>query len=349
MSTNLPADGHAAGVARPGRSSRPWVGMAFLVALIALAAGAWSLQELRQVKSRTENLAMELRRAGDRMEAAARESADLRAQVGELSNHNVGVDRTLAETRAALNQVVQSNGNVDFALAEVEYLLILAEQRLTLMQDVETAKGALQAVDNRLAGLQAPGLDAVRGQINADLLRLAQVPVIDYSRWIEELGELTTGAKTLPLRTAAQAVAEATTDGASPAQGWRGFLHAVWQELRDTVVVTRTAAELSPFPAEQHYVVQNLLLRIETARLALLRRDSRALHDAAASTTDWLQRWFDGGDPRVRNALNRLQVLATLDPAPPLPDITSSLETLRALTRERAAPASPGPAPAPVP
>ncbi len=349
MSTNLPADGHAAGVARPGRSSRPWVGMAFLVALIALAAGAWSLQELHLIKARTGNLAMELRRAGDRMEAAARDSAELRVQVRALADHNAGADSMLAETRAALNQVVQNNGNVDFALAEVEYLLILAEQRLTLMQDVETAKAALQAVDNRLAGLQAPGLDAVRGQVNADLLRLAQVPVIDYSRWIEELGELSAGAGALPLRTAAQAVAGAATDGAPPAQGWRGFLQAVWQELRDTVVITRTAAELAPFPAEQHHVVQNLLLRIETARLALLRHDGRALHDAAAATVDWLQRWFDGGDPRVRNALDRLQVLAAVEPAPPLPDITSSLETLRALTRERAVPVSPGTAPVPVP
>ena len=239
---------------------------------------------------------------------------------------------------------------MDYALAEVEYLLILAEQRLSLMQDVETAQAALQAADNRLAGLQAPGLDAVRGQVEADLLRLARVPGIDYSQWIEELGAMAAGAQTLPLRTEAQAVAKAATAGAAPpAQGWRGVLQAVLQELRDTVVITRTASELAPFPAGRHFVVQNLLLRIETARLALLRHDTRALHDAAASAADWLRRWFDGGDPRVRKALDRLQVLVTLDPAAPLPDISSSLETLRALTRERAAPAPVVPVPALIP
>jgi uncharacterized protein HemX len=295
-------------------------------------------------------LAQELRRAVERMETAARETNELRAQVRELADHNASVDRTLAETRAALNQVAQSNGNVDLALAEVEYLLILAEQRLTLMQDVETAKAALKAVDQRLAGLHAPGLDAVRGQVDADLLRLERVPGIDYSRWIEELGEMTAGAESLPLRTEAQTVAEAATaEAAPPTQGWRRFFHAIWQELRDTVVITRTASGLAPLPAEQHYLVPNLLLRIETARLALLRRDTRALHDAAASAADWLRRWFDGGDPRVRNALDRLQVLAALDPAASLPDITSSLETLRALTRDRAAPTPFSAAPAPVP
>ncbi len=348
MSTNLPPDAHSAGVARPGRGSRVWVVLALLLALVALAAGAWSWLELRRVTDHTGKLALELHRTGERLDSAGRESGELRAQIRALADHDAAVDRTLAETRAALNQVVQSNGNVDFALAEVEYLLILAEQRLTLMQDLETAKAALQAADSRLAGLQAPGLDAVRGQVNADLLRLAQVPGVDYSAWIEELGELTAAAETLPLRTGAQVEAKTATADAAP-QGWRGFLHAVWQQLRDTVVITRSTSELAPLPVERYYLVQNLLLRVETARLALLRRDTRALHEAAASVTEWLRRWFDGDDARVRNALQRLQQLATVDPAAPLPDITSSLETLRALTRERAAPAAIGSAPAPVP
>jgi len=347
MSTNLPPDGHSAGVARPGRSSRMWEGVALLLALLALAVGAWSLLELRRVTGHAGNLDQELRRAGERLDGAARAAADLRAQVQALADHDAGADRALAEIRAALNQMVQSNANVDFALAEAEYLLILAEQRLTLMQDVETAKAALQAVDNRLAGLDAPGLDAVRGQVNADLLRLAQVQGIDYGGWIEKLGELAAQAEALPLRAGDPTPVQPPAAGAEPL-GWRGLLHAVWREIRDSVVITRTATELAPLPTERHYLVQNFLLRIETARLALLRRDTRALHDAAASAMDSLRRWFDGGNPRVRNALELLQEISALDPAAPLPDITSTLETFRALSRERVAPAA-APAPSPAP
>ena len=100
MSTNLPADGRPASMARPGQSSRPWVGVALLLALIALAAGAWSLQELRRVTERTGKLALELRRTGVRMEDSAQDSAELRAQVRVMEDHNAGVDRTLAETRS---------------------------------------------------------------------------------------------------------------------------------------------------------------------------------------------------------------------------------------------------------
>ena len=106
MSTNSPHDGHSAGAARSGRPSRPWVGVALLLALIALAAGAWSLQELHRVTERTGKLALELRRSGERMEVAARESAELRAQLRVLEDRNASVDRTLAEIRTALNQVV---------------------------------------------------------------------------------------------------------------------------------------------------------------------------------------------------------------------------------------------------
>lgn len=346
MSTDSSRDGPSQVAARPARRSGPWTGAALLLALIALAAGAWSLLELRRISDRGDALTLELQQAGIRIQAAAREAGDLRAQVRELADHDAGVDRRLDETRAALQRVAQTNGNVDFALAEVEYLLILAEQRLALMQDVDSARAALQAVERRLDGLYAPGLDAVRGQVGADLLRLARVPGIDYSQWIEELGELAAVAEALPLRAEMPAVAAVPAAAAAPAaQGWRGFLHAVWQELSDMVVITRNAPGSAPLPGEHYYLVQNLLLRIETARLALLRRDTRALHDAAASATDWLRRWFDAGDPRVRTALDRLQALSVLDPTAPLPDITSSLETLRALIRERAAPVPLTPAP----
>ena len=322
--------------------------MALLLALMALAAGAWSLLELRRVTDHGGMLAQELRRGGTRMEAVARETGELRALIRELADRAAGMDRRLDETRAVLDRAAQASANVDFALAEVEYLLILAEQRLALMQDVGTAQAALRAVEQRLAGLQVPGLDAVRGQVGADLLRLAQMPDIDYSRWIEELGELAMAAETLPLRTKAQ-VGTAPVAGAAPAQGWRGFLHAIWHELRGMVVISRDATGSAALPGERHFLVQNLLLRIETARLALLRRDARALHDAVVSTSDWLRRWFDASDPRVRTALGQLEALSAVDPALKPPDITSSLETLRALIRERAAPMLPVPAPPPQP
>ncbi len=341
MSTNSRPVPHA--VPPPRRAAGLWAGLALLLALAALAAGAWSLLQLRLTSDRAVAQDLELKQAQARTEAASREAAVLRTQVRELADRAAGMERRLDETHAALDQVTQTSANADFALAEIEYLLILAEERLALMQDNGTAQAALRMAERRLAGLDVPGLDAVRGQIGADLLRLAQAPEIDYGQWVEELGALAVAAETLPLRAAAQAEAP-TVDAVAPAQGWRGLLQSIWRELRSMVVISRNSAGVSPLPSDRHSMVQSLLLRIETTRLALLRRDGRALHDAAASTTDWLQRWFNGADPRVRAALDRLQVLSELDLAAPPPDITSSLETLRALIRERAAPMTPPPA-----
>lgn len=350
MSTELPLGGSTPTGTHRARRSGLWAGAALLLAVAALLACAWLLTELRRVSDRAGALAQELQRAQIRIEATAEEAGQLRAQSHELADRNASVGHRLEQTRAALERAAQAQGNVDFALAEVEHLLILAQQHLVLMQDVETAQAALQAVERRLEGLQAPGLDAVRGQVAADLLRLAQVPKVDYNQWIEDLGELAAAVEMMPLRPETQAAVEKPATATSPApQGWRGFLHAVWQELRGMVVIMRAASGPAPLPGERYYLVQNLLLQIETTRLALLRRDTRALHAAADSGARWLQRWFDGSDPRVRNALEQMQTLATLHPAPQLPDITSSMETLRALVRERAAPAPLAPTPAPAP
>ena len=110
------------------------------------------------------------------------------------------------------------------------------------------------------------------------------------------------------------------------------------QTLVRMVVITRSTPDPTLFPTDRQLLTQNLLLKIESARVALLRRDESSLRLAAADAAAWLRRWFDGGDVRVRDAARQLDELAALDPAPPLPDIASSMETLRALIRDRVPP-----------
>lgn len=321
----------------------PWLA-AVLVALAALAVCAWLWQQQRRDVERDAALARALQQVQGRASALAGEIGALRARVRAHDDRLAEFGERLAGFRAALEQAQQNQGNVDLALAEVEYLLILAEQQLALLRDPDTAAAALEAVRRRLAALDAPGLDAVRGQVEVDLMRLAEVPRVDFSGWHAELGALGAAAGTLPLR---PGPARAAAETAPAPGGWRGLLRAVWHELRGLVTITRDSESLRPLAAERSTLVQTLQLRIETARLALLRRDRAALREAAAAAADWLARWFDPADTGVREARALLARLQQVDPAPELPGIESSLETLRALLRERAAPLPPEPEAAP--
>lgn len=314
-----------------------------LLALGALLVGAWTFGELRRIAARVEAQALDVQRAAIRLEAVADELSGVRAQVRELAAAESDLAERLVATRTALDRVLASRDNVDLALAEVEYLFILAEHRLVLMQDADTAAAALVAAQRRLEALDAPGLDAVRGQVEVDLLHLRDLPRPDFRRWHGDLVALAVTAGSLPLR--ASTIAADVTPAPTPAPtGWRGLVQLVWTELRQFVVVTRTDVGAPVLPGERAMLVQGLQLRIDTARLALLRRDHAALQDAAEAALAWLDRWFDPADAGVRAAGAQLRQLSALDPAPSLPEITSSLETLRALMRERAAPGTPLPA-----
>lgn len=310
--------------------------LALLLAVVALLVSAWLFMDQRRVVAAAGTQALDVQRATVRVEAVSRELSDVRAEFHRLAANESDLAQRLAGMRAALEELTRAQGNVDFALAEVEYLLILAEQRLVLMQDADTAAAALESAQRRLQSLDAPGLDSVRAQVAVDLLRLRNVPRIDFNAWYRDLGMLAARVERMPLR--AETAAPAPEESASVPQGWRGILHSMWLEVRRLVVITPRREGLDPLPGDRVLLGQSLQLRIETARVALLRRDGAAVHEAAGAALDWLTRWFDPTHHDVRAVREKLQALASLDPAPTLPEVNSSLETLRALVHERATP-----------
>jgi uncharacterized protein HemX len=98
-------------------------------------------------------------------------------------------------------------------------------------------------------------------------------------------------------------------------------------------------------PDEERYLRMNLALAIESAQVALLRRDAAVYSTSLAECDALVQRYLDGADARVVDASAELAALRALDPAMRLPDIRHLLDAF-----ERAAPrASPGGANAPAP
>src|SRR5690606_18770974 len=93
--------------------------------------------------------------------------SSLRQGNGALQDRLGQQDRTLSRLQRSVESLraQQRGGSTDWALAEVENLLIIATQRLTLARDVDVAIAAMGAADERLAGLDDPALTDVRAQI----------------------------------------------------------------------------------------------------------------------------------------------------------------------------------------
>lgn len=306
-----------------------------LLALAAIGVSLYSVYEMRDLHSRQSVLSEEQ----DELSADLTEAVANREQ---LANDLAELQTTLSATTRSLDELRQREkmNNFDWALAEVEYLTIIAMQRLSLARDPDTALAAMEAAARRLKDIDNPALIPVRKQYTEDINALEAVPEIDVPGMALYLGDLITRAEQLPL--ASDAVVSSETMPAdideSPVSGWRGIVNAIWQELRQLVVIQR---EDEPPPAlmapdERYYLYQNLRIELASARAAVLRRDTSNLQTSIELIRDWLQRYFDTDAAEVSNVLEALEQMSSRELAPELPDVSSSLESLRAYQRRQA-------------
>jgi uroporphyrin-3 C-methyltransferase len=149
-----------------------------------------------------------------------------------------------------------------------------------------------------------------------------------------------TGLKPLPL---AGAVPQ-SEGGTEPSElvadqqekSWAGLAEAVWSWLSEHIRVRTDGSALRGLPdAEAElYLHQMLRLRLEAARLALLRADDVEYHRQLAGALAWIDAHFDAD--RVASLRSQLVELDAVDLRPELPDVSGSLELLASLTATQA-------------
>ena len=242
---------------------------------------------------------------------------------------------------AAVNQPVekQIHINEDYALAEVEHLLIIASYNLQLDHDVATALAAMEAADARLNGLRDPIVLSVREQLTADMNELRSLNQADLSGLGLFLSDLINRVDQLPLKgnvvvEKPEMVAEQNEDQLT---GIKHFFVLVWEELKSLVVITRDTEvnKARLLPDEIYFLRANLKLELANARFAVFNRDTNNLHASIGHIETWLNEYFDLTDASAQNIYDSLNKMKDLELEFPLMDISSSLESVRALIRSQ--------------
>ncbi|MCA1805441.1 MAG: uroporphyrinogen-III C-methyltransferase, partial [Xanthomonadaceae bacterium] len=122
---------------------------------------------------------------------------------------------------------------------------------------------------------------------------------------------------------------------------WREIPGIVWQALRRLLVVRSHQEPATPMlpPEQECFLVQNLRLALETARLALLQADPQQYRTSLEMARAWLERHFDADHPATASMTNELHHLLRQEIRPELPDISTSLRLLRQRLPDPAGPA----------
>jgi uroporphyrin-3 C-methyltransferase len=113
---------------------------------------------------------------------------------------------------------------------------------------------------------------------------------------------------------------------------WTELIDNIGQSLGRLVRVQKHDEHMTALltPDDERLMRQNLQIKFETARLALLEGRGQIYQDTLEEAQRWLRTYFDTNDAAVDAALSQSAELLAVTVEPVLPDISGSLRQLRA-------------------
>lgn len=260
-------------------------------------------------------------------------------QMQEIAGHRHPATEAQLERTAALVQDLRGRlgqEQLEWFIAEMEYLLRTASHRLTLEHDSETALAALAQARQRLAG-QDPGFQPVIQQIDKDIANISAVSLPDRNRIAAEITTIMAAAEHWPFAVRQdQAVPQTPPEQPEPEEqateesGIQRMLGRVWEDLKGLVTIRRNGEVARPLlqPQQRYFLQQNLQLKLQTARLALLGGNDAAFRDSLTEAGEWITRYFDTSSLPVGEARSSIEQLAAIDLSPELPTLGNSIALL---------------------
>jgi len=339
-------------------------GVAWIALLLALVVAAytgwqWWLDSRRAdqdaalqasvVELRNELNSLERRQGAldGRVDAAERkdDGAALRELRRQLADLGAGLETldarlTLAEQAEAgsLERIAGLESGFSAVLAreqsptrvleldEVDHLLRVASERARLFADPESANAALALADAQLQAIDDPLYIPVRQAIANARQELAGLDIADTVALNEQLAAVQRSLLALPFPGDEPVAATAGEEASQP---------GIWARFKATVAglvtVRRTTDDTALGLADRDALRQALWLQLETARLAVMRRDATMYGAALDRAEQTLDEHFDTGSRAVREAGAELEVLSRASIAPELPDLSAPWTRLQRL------------------
>ncbi|MEJ2360074.1 MAG: uroporphyrinogen-III C-methyltransferase [Gammaproteobacteria bacterium] len=306
-----------------------------LVLAGAGAAGYYGLQFYKKQMARLDKLS-------DQQAQLQQENDDLKSNLDESL-------QSLSKQQADLANDIQSLRNKnqflrkDWLVMEAEYLLQLANYRLLFDRDVNTSIVALQTADDRLHETGDPGLISVRKSIAESVQALKAVPQVDLAGMSLTLSALAKDIKTLPLNTPEprKRIEQQQKQKAATRQikSWSQLPAAIWSDLKSLIIIRDHAQPVEPLlpPQQRFFLIENLRLQIEQARLAMLTGHASVFKERLTTAIHWIEKYFDPEAAPTQAAIATLKKLQASDIAPALPDISKPYHLLEEYRQQQKA------------
>ena len=234
-------------------------------------------------------------------------------------------------TVADLRSIV-GPGQLRWVITDVEELLSFANQSLLVTLNVDRSVDALTLALQRLSDTASsqPMFNSVRAEIREEILHLQSLNLPNSVAIIKQLdhlsGELTKWSLA-PVR---------SLSSTEPAETlWNYLPERMFSELKGLVEIRRDESGIEPVmpPDQSYFRYLHLRLRLDGARMALIRHQPEIFLNEIKQARQWTERYFDSGESDVKQGLTQLKKLENTQfySADQLPDISRSLTLLQTL------------------
>ncbi len=336
----------ARGVQRAVLSSSVALLLAFLAVMVAGMLW-WQYRQFYVSLDETDAAAAEaLARVRAEQRALQDGLDDVDADVAALRQSSTSLGERLDSMPGRLMEIEERldavqggsfDARAELLRSEAEYYLAVANTELALTRNFESAVTALELADGRLAELGNPELVPARDAIAGELLALRSLRLPDIEGIVFSLGRLSARADELPLRGNVPLNRRNEADAELDVEPGIGRL---WLAIKSTLLdLIRVERADDPVPqalsaAERQLARRQLQIELELARIAALRADEQAFVSGLETAITLLRRDFDSAAADVEGALALLGELRAFDVNPERPDISGSLNLLRAQRNE---------------
>ncbi|MEP4149353.1 MAG: uroporphyrinogen-III C-methyltransferase [Halioglobus sp.] len=331
--------------AKGGTSFIGW--LAFLLVLLLAGASAWTVQ---QGMDREKNLK---RRINQLENKAGGEQEQLQSQLQTLETGlrkqlKTGLDsaNSAASSQAAsLQQFSQqldaqseqiaafsANDHESWLRAEAQYLLRLANQRVIMARDTDSALALLGSADSILRQLDDATLHDVRAAVAAEQAALRAVPKVDVEGIYLRLSALIEQSDTLVIFQMREQ--EVQPEARAEEDDWQVRLERGYEEaarkLSDYIVIRRRDVPMHALmdPQWEGLVRQNLRMLLEQAQVALLSGNQTLYVESLQRSQHWVAQFFDTDEAAARAMSREITQLEGQTIQVIMPDLTRSLQAL---------------------
>lgn len=358
---NEQIEGNAENVVRTRKSRNGfWFGLILILSIFAVAgAGYYFLMQLRE---RQSNL------GGEVQKEMAKKISDYQAQLTAIQeqlstlestvanrddhftkrldevskHHSEKLDDARKELTEEIIRLQRQLGKTrgDLLIADAEYLLGTANERLQLVGDVNTAREALEAADERLHESGDAAVFKVREEIAKEIAALKNVEAADIVGLYASMRSLQDASEnlTLLLPYAGKTLTPSTEihNHADKKEPDHELLDSAIESLQGVVTIRHSDQPIKATltPEEAQFIREQLRAKLETVKIALVQKNEALYRAGLQDAKKWTEVNFTQ-NPETRKFIAELDRFLAINIHSHFPDISASLKLLRDITKLR--------------